>query len=108
MVTAESQQQLLQAAIDQVVKGFADRLPILRTMVDRLRPTPCDPNPQLFVFFFVDEETERSSTCLALAKELDAAFRHTLLLSNYFRNSHETVETLVLSEASYNTPWFRR
>ncbi len=108
MVAAQAQQQLLQSAIDQVVKDFADRLPILRTIVDRLRPTPCDPNPQLFVFFFVDEETERRSTCLALAKELDAAFRRALLLSNYFRNSHETVETLVMSEASYNSPWFRR
>ncbi len=108
MVAAQAQQQLLQSAIDQVVKDFADRLPILRTIVDRLRPTPCDPNPQLFVFFFVDEETERWSTCLALAKELDAAFRRALLLSNYFRNSHETVETLVMSEASYNAPWFRR
>jgi hypothetical protein len=107
MATAESQQQLLQPAIDQVVKDFADRLPILRTTVERLRPTPSDPNPQLFVFFFVDEETERSSTCPAWAKELDAAFRRALLLSNYFRNSHETVETLVMSEATYKTPWFR-
>jgi hypothetical protein len=104
-----SPDRILAGAIEKVSREVANRVTILETKIERRADGgPCDGNPQLFAFFIVDENAERQAPGRdGLTAQINEALRRELLLSGYFRLSHETLHVLVMSLKTYESPWWR-
>jgi len=104
-----SQNRLLDKAIDNVERDFSDRLTFVGTDFSRTpRGFAGYREDKLLIVLLVDLETERSPAFEDALAEIDAQVRHELLMSGYFRHSSEVVSVRVMSRWRYeNTDWFR-